>query len=885
MKRLSSLLFAALSVLTAGADSSSALDRRWVHFLYDFRKDAQVVTMTNLVATAKDHGYTGVILASSCGLGMLHRWDDARRERLMTVKRACDEAGLEIAVGVWSIGYAKECFFPIDPNLSAASPVFDTRYRVAGGKCEHMQTPARELLPSPGKVHSPGRAGDVGGRLVSVNPHRSYRLTIRARAPKIKYDKWPIGVSVRRADAKKDYIETRAFYIKTDGTEHTFTLHFPSLAEKELHIICNGYNRTFPNYAEILSMKLEEIPPLVAIRRHGTPVTVRNARTGFVYEEGRDFAPVPRAKTVWPGPWVKGADRFAIVPLKGGRMQNGDELSVDCYCPFPTWGKWTSACMAAPELEPIMEASAAEIARTLNPRLWFLSYDEVRAGGGCRDCLKIGDMAHIFAAFVKKSMRVIRRHSPGAEFMVWNDMVDPFYMNDNGENAGLYSTMKGVWDLLPKDIGIGYWTYGTREKGMKFFSDRGHKILACAYYDEKELKRSVEWTDLALRTPGTVGIVYCTWGDNWKLLGAFGDMVKRKAEGVGADPSAYSVPILGDTHFDETEWGTYHVGWRARDERDAAGRKREFARNADMWRFRLPSLIASAAACSRPGDAFLLQVGDLVQGDCPDSATQTRLFTDAVAACRKGFGSLPFVSVAGNHDVRNGGRSPYDEFFPRFHSKELGRRIESNTFSFRQGPDAWIFVDFMDPDRRRLFEALDACADARYTFVVSHSPVTPTDNWGFFWFLFGREEDTADRRRLRELLMRRRAIILCGHTHFTELNEWRTDAGVMTQFSANSVWRSQELAKPRLLTDDPASWGKLWVEKNATDDPVEHDGSYSTRTRAESLALLAEYAPGLVRYEKYAAAGHYRLEVSDDGVRVLFYGGDSRTPTKTFVLR
>ena len=113
--------------------------------------------------------------------------------------------------------------------------------------------------------------------------------------------------------------------------------------------------------------------------------------------------------------------------------------------------------------------------------------------------------------------------------MLWNDMVDPFYMADKIKNAGLYSSMDGVWDLLPRDIGIGYWTYGTREKGMEFFSKRGHPLLACGYYDEKELKRSPVWADLALKTPGTVGIVYCTWGDNWKLLGEFGDMAREKA--------------------------------------------------------------------------------------------------------------------------------------------------------------------------------------------------------------------------------------------------------------------------------------------------------------------------------------------------------------------
>ena len=133
--------------------------------------------------------------------------------------------------------------------------------------------------------------------------------------------------------------------------------------------------------------------------------------------------------------------------------------------------------------------------------------------------------------------------------------------------------------------------------------------------------------------------------------------------------------------------------------------------------------------------------------------------------------------------------------------------------------------------------------------------------------------------------MRKRAIVLCGHTHYTELNEWRGPEGCLTQFSANSVFTNLSLAYPRLITDDPAAWGKIWVEKHATDAPVEHDGHYTTRTRKQSLGLVAEYAQGLVRYEKYAAAGHYRLNVSDAGVSVDFYGGASLNVTKSFVLR
>ena len=201
----------------------------------------------------------------------------------------------------------------------------------------------------------------------------------------------------------------------------------------------------------------------------------------------------------------------------------GEELVLDCYCSFPTWGKWCSACMGAVEMDEILEKSAAETMCLVNPKVWFLSFDEVRTGGGCRDCLAIGDMAHVYAAFIKKAMATVRRLRPDAEFYVWNDLVDPYALQDDGKNAGMYSSMKGVWDLLPRDLGIGYWTYKWREEGTRFFAERGHPLMLCGYYDEKVLKRSLDWMDLAVRTPNCRGVMYCTWGNHWDLLGEFGD--------------------------------------------------------------------------------------------------------------------------------------------------------------------------------------------------------------------------------------------------------------------------------------------------------------------------------------------------------------------------
>lgn len=346
----------------------------------------------------------------------------------------------------------------------------------------------------------------------------------------------------------------------------------------------------------------------------------------------------------------------------------------------------------------------------------------------------------------------------------------------------------------------------------------------------------------------------------------------------GSSGYCYSVSVLGDVHFDAVERDVYHSKYRPELPWKAKVCEREFKRNAEMWRDRLPRLIRSAAAVRTSDAAFLLQLGDMIQGDCCDKALHRKMLEDAEKACRCGFGDLDFRMVCGNHDIREmvtrDGGAAFDEWSGK-----------PSVWSVQEGPDVWIFVDFMRPDVDAIFAELKKSEGCRYLFFVSHAPVSPSDNWGFYWFLLG-DDPKLDvvRRRLRRELTRRNAIVLAGHVHCTSLMEWKTCDGVLTQFTANSVWTRPEQMSAPLAADDPASFGSLYVRRNASDKPDEYDGKYTVRTREESLALMAEYAD-MTTYMRWNDAGHYRLEVSSDAVYMLFYAGDSREVTRRFKLR
>ena len=415
------LLLLAAQDLAAGGEAvkSSALDRRWVYLNPQGRlgDEATFAKATNIVATAASHGFTGVMFASSLGLTSLHRWPDARKDALSKLVAFVDSLGLEKGVAMWSAGYPKESFFQIDQNLSAANPVFDTRYRVENGRCIYVQPPALRLVESPATIHSPRQNGDFAVLAVQVKPRKSYRLTVKAKSS-ADVRSYPLVVEVRRPGDGTNFIEHHPFSVK-GGEEQTVITDFPSMDLDEIEIICCGHHQNHAGSAQVVSMELSERPPVVAIRRHGTPIVVRDAKTRVQYEEGRDFAPVPRASDAWPGDWIPPERRFVVRPLSGGRIKDGDEILVDCYCPFPVWGKWQGACLGAVEMDALIEESAAAVAEVVKPRVWLLSMDEVRTGGGCEDCRAIGDMAHVYAAFVKKgAVRRTLSFSSGTTWLI-----------------------------------------------------------------------------------------------------------------------------------------------------------------------------------------------------------------------------------------------------------------------------------------------------------------------------------------------------------------------------------------------------------------------------------------------------------------------------------
>lgn len=370
--------------------------------------------------------------------------------------------------------------------------------------------------------------------------------------------------------------------------------------------------------------------------------------------------------------------------------------------------------------------------------------------------------------------------------------------------------------------------------------------------------------------------------------------------------SIYSVPLLGDVHYDRPPIDCFHSEFRRKHACDGLfdSYQGEFEAFSSMWgeSGQSAALIAASGKIKRPDAAFAIQLGDLIEGDCESTQVHSQMLNEALGLMKRTYGDIPFLTLAGNHDVRQGAhrQGEYESYrhdICKWHSGELCRAIDDLTFSFRNGEDLWIIADYNRPNVPLIEKLLSQDLDARYTVFCTHGAVLTNGNRSLRrWFFLGNPQYNAEsgkklstfeleselpawnaaRRRVRELLAKRHAIVLSGHSHLLELRDWFGDGGRITEFVMNSVTHTAKGKSidgaPVVVGDKPSDFGHCRASAVSTDD-------------ASLDALYAEYEPGIKRYYTANATGHAEMLFSDDEVRANFYALDSLTPCESFVLR
>jgi hypothetical protein len=169
-----------------------------------------------------------------------------------------------------------------------------------------------------------------------------------------------------------------------------------------------------------------------------------------------------------------------------------------------------------------MEKSAVAVQKLLRPKKWFLCFDELRSANTCAACrARKLDMAHLIGDCLTRQRKIVRKASPGAVCYVWGDMLDPNH-NANEGYANTVGSYEGIAQCIPKDLVICPWWGKKAAIQADYWAQKGFKMIAGAYYDDKTHANARAWRDAIAKHPKLfTGWMYATWKYDFSELESF----------------------------------------------------------------------------------------------------------------------------------------------------------------------------------------------------------------------------------------------------------------------------------------------------------------------------------------------------------------------------
>jgi hypothetical protein len=553
MKTLVALILLVVALLyIAPATAAQYQDRFvWV-FGWSLAHDSDVAEINHVLESASQHGINGAVL--SAGLDSLsHRSPDYFR-RLDKIQQTCTRLKLELIPAIFSVGYGSPAL-GINRMLAEGIPVIDAPFLVKGSQARIIADPSiKPANPSfedvsanrfkgyafhdqPGEIsfadttikHSGNSslrmenftANPHGhGRVmqqIHVRPHRCYRVSVWVKTEGLQ----PAGAFRMLALAKDRELAPRQFDVSSSSDWRKLSMLVNSLDVDTINLYAGVWGGKKGKFW-LDDFSIEEVGPLNVLRRPGTPITVKSEDGQVTYEENKDFAPLKDPQFNF---YRTDRPSSPLNILPHGRIKDGQKLMVSWYHPMVVHSSQVSVCMGEPELYEIFDREAKALAEHLHPRRILLNMDEIRMGGTCKAC-EGRDMGKLLGECITREVEIVRRHMPGCQVYVWSDMLDPNH-NAHGDYYLVQGSFAGSWKHVPRDLTMAVWGGAVRETSLKFFQDEGFSMLVACYYDADNLNDVKGWLTAAKPSSNVQGFMYTPWEKKYRLLPAFGDMIRN----------------------------------------------------------------------------------------------------------------------------------------------------------------------------------------------------------------------------------------------------------------------------------------------------------------------------------------------------------------------
>lgn len=497
----------------------------WVYCQTNLQVDENAQRVAMLLERAGRAGYSRMVLAD-VKLSRLGTLEEPYFRNAATVKEAAQRAGVELVPAVFPIGYSEGILFH-DQDLAEALPVRDAGMIVRDGYARPLEEPRELTEPSWldelwVREEKGWRCRDPAGanaRVVfreTVRPWRQYHLalTIETRdfdgVPEAKVLVGEQGLAFSSLGCKRTQPPTR---------HHTV---FNSLENGEVRIYVGAWGAQGGELA-VSDVVLEPAPFLNLVRREGAPLSVRRMN-GKTLVEGKDFEPLAdpaMGRLPWPGAY----DAWHEPPRLRVFAPDDTMLLVSYHHAITVHDGQVTVCPSEKKTLDLLRDEAKRVHGLFGNRTWFMSHDEIRVLNQDESCRRRElDAGELLADHVRDCTRILRALDAKADVWVWSDMFDPAH----NARAGYYlvrGDLAGSWEGLEKHVGVAAWHFDERERSLRFFRERGHRLLIAGYYDGP-VPRVKEWLEAAAKAGGADAVMYTTWQGRFDDLEAFAEAVR-----------------------------------------------------------------------------------------------------------------------------------------------------------------------------------------------------------------------------------------------------------------------------------------------------------------------------------------------------------------------
>ncbi|MBU1936117.1 carbohydrate binding domain-containing protein, partial [bacterium] len=252
---------------------------------------------------------------------------------------------------------------------------------------------------------------------------------------------------------------------------------------------------------------IEERNPIWLLQREDTPLQIYKEPGHILLTEGDDYIIQDNSSTDYSGCYYESPK---IRRVYGGRLANGNQISMNWYCAFRYEKFRKSPCFTLLEPLAFYQQCVSLCDSMFNPDGFKIHLNEISVCNRDAVCTARNlTPAQIVGSYARQMYNIIQARRPGASVQIYADMFDPF---DQGTEVirAINGSMLGSLFELPTTMTMLTLTGDQNsvvDSSLNYFSQHGYSSIA-AHNGMRELLAGLKQAEAARSYAGCQGISF-----------------------------------------------------------------------------------------------------------------------------------------------------------------------------------------------------------------------------------------------------------------------------------------------------------------------------------------------------------------------------------------